>query len=125
MGVFLQFFLTIAFALLAAFCALIIVPRLLQRETVMQAVMRWRVTLEAGWADRIILVQFLVFIFVFSLLAVLRYVTFHTGYLGVNTSWDLAQYDQIIWNSLHGRLFENSFILDPRRKKKRGTQNQR
>jgi hypothetical protein len=38
--------------------------------------------------------------------------TFHTGYLDLNTSWDLAQHDQIVWNSAQGRLFENSFILD-------------
>lgn len=112
MSVFVQFSLTIVLALLAASCALVAAPRLLARESIQRMVIRWQQALELGWADRILLAQFFGFIVIFSALAILRYVTFHTGYLDVNTSWDLAQYDQIIWNSLHGRLFENSFILD-------------
>lgn len=112
MNVFGQFSLTIVLALLAAFGALLVTPRLLAQETTRQKVLQWRQALDAGWADRIFLAQVFGFIGIFSALAILRYVTFHTGYLDVNTSWDLAQYDQIIWNSLHGRLFENSFILD-------------
>lgn len=65
-------------------------------------------------ANRILAVLVSIFGLNFAALALVRYLTFHTGYLGVSTSWDLAQYDQIIWNSLHGRMFENTFILDAR-----------
>lgn len=79
--------------------------------------MRWaswvRVfTLPARIADRIALDSVLVYCIVFSAMTVLRYWSFSIGYLDQVNSWDLAQYDQIIWNSLHGRLFENSFFPD-------------
>jgi uncharacterized membrane protein len=43
----------------------------------------------------------LVYVIVFSWLMVLKHQTFHTGY-------DFSIFDQVIWNSLHGRLFETS-----------------
>ncbi len=107
-----QFSLTIVLSLLSSLAVLFVAPRLYAIEAISQNMLRLRRALESGWADRIIVAQFLGFASVFGWLAILRYLTFHTGYLGVNTSWDLAQYDQIIWNSLRGRLFENSFILD-------------
>lgn len=67
-------------------------------------------------SDRVFLAMTSGFLIIFCSLAILRLLTFHTGYterdLPFSTSWDLGQYHQIIWNSLHGRLFENTYILD-------------
>ncbi len=68
----------------------------------------------ARWSDLIFAAMAIAFVIVFGGLAVLRYQTFHTGYLDESTAWDLGQYHQIVWNSLHGRLFENTYILDAR-----------
>ncbi|MBM3129881.1 MAG: DUF2079 domain-containing protein [Chloroflexi bacterium] len=48
----------------------------------------------------------------FAALAMVRYLTFHTGYLDLNTAWDLGQYGQLVWNSLHGRILEGTFVRD-------------
>lgn len=66
------------------------------------------------WADRAFLVLAILYIATFSTLAILRYLSFRTGYLGVDTSWDLGQYGQLIWNSLNGRLLEGTFVQDTR-----------
>ena len=66
------------------------------------------------WADRIFAFLFLCYVLIFGALALLRYFSFHTGYLGVSTAWDLGQYSQLIWNSLNGRLLEGSFVTDTR-----------
>ncbi|MCX7839611.1 MAG: DUF2079 domain-containing protein, partial [Anaerolineae bacterium] len=68
--------------------------------------------LSARTTDRIAIALVIVYSIVFSAMTVLRYLSFNIGYLDHVNSWDLAQYDQIIWNSLHGRLFENSFFPD-------------
>lgn len=69
-------------------------------------------TLPALTMDRIAIALVIVYSIVFSAMTILRYLAFNIGYLDEVNSWDLAQYDQIIWNSLHGRLFENSFFPD-------------
>lgn len=43
---------------------------------------------------------------VFGYLSVMRHVSLHTG------GYDLGIFDQIVWNSLHGRLFLNSISID-------------
>ena len=67
-------------------------------------------------ADRYFFALVVAYIFVFGFLAIARYMTFSTGYtqngLAQPTSWDLGQYTQLMWNSLNGRLFETSYILD-------------
>jgi uncharacterized membrane protein len=62
--------------------------------------------------DRLFFVLACGYVSLFGTLAVLRYLTFHTGYLGLNTAWDLGQYGQLVWNSLHGRLLEGTFVKD-------------
>jgi uncharacterized membrane protein len=57
------------------------------------------------WFDSIFLLLFWVYVFVFAALSILRHLSTNSGY-------DLAQYDQIVWNSLHGRLFEQTYITD-------------
>ncbi|MCL4394232.1 MAG: DUF2079 domain-containing protein [Chloroflexi bacterium] len=52
------------------------------------------------------------YVVLFAGLAVLRYLTFHTGYLQESTSWDLGQYSQLIWNSLNGRLLQGTYVTD-------------
>jgi uncharacterized membrane protein len=64
------------------------------------------------WHKQIFLISASMYVVVFSALAVARYFSFRTGYLGVETSWDLGQYAQLIWNSLNGRLLEGSFVQD-------------
>ncbi len=56
-------------------------------------------------ADRWMFAMIATFAIVMSVLGVFKYLTFNSGY-------DLAQYDQLIWNSLHGRLFQNTFVPD-------------
>ncbi len=63
-------------------------------------------------ADAIFSLLALVYFVLFSTLAVLRFLSFTTGDIYINASFDLGHYDQILWNSLRGRLFENSFIPD-------------
>lgn len=41
-----------------------------------------------------------------STLSLLRYLSFHLE------GYDLGIFDQVVWNSLHGRLFENSILPD-------------
>ncbi len=55
--------------------------------------------------DRFFLITLGTFLVVFGTLTVLRHLSANTGY-------DLAQYDQILWNSMNGRLFEQTYILD-------------
>lgn len=43
---------------------------------------------------------------VFGGLAILKHLSLHTG------GFDLGIFDQIVWNSLHGRLFQNSISVD-------------
>lgn len=113
MNVFVEFLLTITSAIFSSIVAYLVLSR--STNSLYQR-LESEITggLSARWANRILVVLVSAFVVIFSVLALLRYLTFHTGYIGVNTSWDLAQYDQIIWNSLHGRLFENTFILDAR-----------
>lgn len=47
-----------------------------------------------------------VYIFVFGALSILRHMSFHSG------GYDLGIFDQVVWNSLRGRLFENSIMID-------------
>lgn len=56
-------------------------------------------------ADRLMFAMIVAFVIVMSALATIKHLTFYSGY-------DLAQYDQLIWNSLHGRLFQNTFVPD-------------
>jgi uncharacterized membrane protein len=66
----------------------------------------------AAWADRIFFLVAIAFLLICGTLAILRYLSFHTGYLDESTAWDLGQFNQLIWNSLHGRLLQGTFILD-------------
>ncbi len=63
-------------------------------------------------ADRVLLALVLAYVVIFTALAILRYLTFHAGYLGVRTAWDLGQYGQLLWNSLNGRLLQGTFVRD-------------
>jgi uncharacterized membrane protein len=57
------------------------------------------------WFDYVFVFMFCVYTGGFTTLSLLRH-------LSINSGYDLAQYDQIIWNSLHGRLFEQTYITD-------------
>ncbi len=48
----------------------------------------------------------LVYMLVFGSLSVLKYYAF------VSPGTDLAQYDQLVWNTLHGRILENTIVRD-------------
>ncbi len=111
--VFVQFALTMAVAAASGVLAYVALSNLARRPALQQLLV-WQRSFAAGWADRILCILVLAFVLVFGALALLRYYSFHTGYLDVYTAWDLGQYHQIVWNSLHGRLFENTYIPDAR-----------
>ena len=69
-------------------------------------------TISSKWADRLFLLMALAYIVILGAMSIVRYLAFNTGYLDNSTAWDLAQYGQLVWNSLHGRLFEGTFIPD-------------
>ncbi len=68
--------------------------------------------LAGPWWDRWFVLLVCGYTCLFGGLASVRYLTFHTGYFELNTAWDLGQYGQLIWNSLHGRLLEGTFVRD-------------
>ncbi len=57
-------------------------------------------------ADKIVVVIALVYMLVFGSLSVLKY------YSLTVPGTDLAQYDQLVWNTLHGRILENTIVRD-------------
>lgn len=65
-----------------------------------------RLALARRTADRLFYALALLYTLVLGALSLLQQITFH------GTGFDLAQYDQLIWNSLQGRLLENSLIPD-------------
>lgn len=64
------------------------------------------------WGDWIFFCLVLAYLLVFGILSALRYLAFKMGDLYISSSWDLAQYSQLTWNSMHGRLFENTIVFD-------------
>jgi uncharacterized membrane protein len=93
-----EFLITIVLTIVAAYATYIFGSRYrIQADALDRIVSRWAnsvfLTLVAGYT------------LVFSWLAILRY-------LAINTGYDLAQYDQIIWNSLQGRLFWQTYVTD-------------
>ncbi len=56
-------------------------------------------------ANLVVLSSFIVYVLAIGALALLRHESLHSWY-------DLAVYDQTIWNSLNGRLFENTIQYD-------------
>jgi uncharacterized membrane protein len=105
---FIEFFITLALGIVAA-GALYGMRAFLETR---RAISIRAFALSTRAAERILCGMVALYISVFSTLTVLRYLSFNIGYLDDYTSWDLGQYDQIIWNSLQGRLFENSFFPD-------------
>jgi len=105
MTVFSEFFITMLLAFGASGLSYLVLARA-------RASTFAKIRLPARWADRAVMGLVVGYSLLFSTLTVLRYLSFNIGYLDHVNSWDLAQYDQIIWNSLHGRLFENSFFPD-------------
>lgn len=55
--------------------------------------------------DRIFLLIVALYVIVFSVLYISRYLSFNSGV-------DLGLYDQLVWNTLNGRLFENTLLAD-------------
>ena len=97
MTVFVEFLITVATSLLVGGIAYRFAPRVPAS---------WRARITAQTIDRVFLVAVVVFVAVYSWLAV-------TAHLAISSeSTDLAQFDQLIWNSLQGRLLENTFVPD-------------
>ena len=57
-------------------------------------------------ADRLVYVLVAGYAALFTALSILQHFTFNTA------GFDLGIFDQVVWNSLHGRLFENSILPD-------------
>jgi uncharacterized membrane protein len=62
--------------------------------------------LDASCAHRLALLFVAGFATLFGTMAILRHNAFHSS------GYDLGIFDQVIWNSAHGRLFENSIMAD-------------
>lgn len=58
------------------------------------------------WADLAVLGLATSYALIFGSLSVLQYLTARTD------GYDLAIFDQVVWNSLHSRLFENTILPD-------------
>lgn len=58
------------------------------------------------WADRAFGVLALVYAVTLFVLSALRFLSYNTD------GYDLAIFDQVVWNSLRGRLFENTILPD-------------
>ncbi len=97
MNVFVEFAITVLVALGVGGLARVIAPR-------------FRVTwpLAPRTADHLFVLLALGYILTFGTLSLLRHASFHSG------GYDLGVFDQTIWNSLQGRLFERSITIDAR-----------
>lgn len=96
MNVFVEFVVTLLIGLIAASFAV----NLGRRSN-----LRIR-SLSPRTADIVFLVLALAYALIFGALSLLRHESFHSG------GFDVGIFDQVIWNSLHGRLFENSIRID-------------
>ena len=67
---------------------------------------RLQLRLDAVLAQRIAWVLILVWTGLVGTLAILQHLAFNSS------AYDLGIFDQVIWNSAHGRLFENSVMAD-------------
>ncbi len=102
MAVLTEFALTLVIALLAVGVSMVLAPRLLLART------------GAGWhflptesaAAKFVLTFALAYVLIFGTLSILRHASLHSG------GYDLGIFDQVIWNSLQGRPFENSLMVD-------------
>lgn len=65
----------------------------------------WPFALSPRICDRIFIFSFALYVLTFGALAILRYLSFNSGP-------DLGLYDQLVWNSLRGRLFQNTLLED-------------
>jgi len=111
MDIFGQPSLILLFALTASAVAFLLVNGLFQIENSRHQVIQWTIAV-SHQSNQIFFLLFGTYIIVFGTLAAIRFMTFHTGYHDLDTSWDLGLFDQSVWNSLHGRLLQNSFIPD-------------
>ncbi len=57
-------------------------------------------------SDYVVAGLVLFYVLLMSTLSILRHDSFHSG------GYDLGVFDQVIWNSLHGRLYESSIMVD-------------
>ncbi len=100
-----QFLITLFVAITASagayLCVRFIVPRLSERTV-------WSVAwvFSARNLERVFLGCVIAYCLVFASLSILRHLSFNTG------GFDLGVFDQTVWNSLSGRLFESTFMFD-------------
>lgn len=95
MTVFAELAVTIFFSFAISLAAFILTPRIFSRIP----------QLSPRTLDRIFLLLVALYVIVFSALYVLRY-------LSINSGTDLGVYDQLVWNTLNGRLFETTLLAD-------------
>ncbi len=111
MSVFLEFLITIVIALLASLLAGSVAARAEAHRRRSDDTNRIAHFSER-WFGCAFAMLVLAYVLIFSYLSVVRHLAFKTGDIVIDASWDLGQYDQLIWNSLHGRLLENTFVPD-------------
>lgn len=95
-----------ALTLLIALAAAAVVFVLLDRVPLVRRFAARLQSISQVAADRVFTMLSLGYMLVFGALSILRHESFHSG------GYDLGIFDQIVWNSLHGRLFQNSIMID-------------
>jgi uncharacterized membrane protein len=103
MSVFIEFLFTFAFAFSASVLTYLGLKFLSSRRTEKRSP---TLALREQWIDRTFFALVASYTLGLGTLTLLRYYSFSTP------TTDLSQYDQLIWNSLCGRLLENSYIPD-------------
>lgn len=98
--VFVEFLLTLILALGTAMAVYVAFPQ------IRKFIQARQIALAPCAADRLVLLLCAGYVCIFSTLAVLRHLAFNTF------GFDVGVFDQTIWNSLRGRLFELSLVYD-------------
>lgn len=112
MNVFIEFALTLVLSLGASATAYALARFVFSLPLREQKILQRVHSLSLKWGDRTFFCLVLVYLLIFGILSVLRYLAFQMGDRYISSGWDLAQYSQLTWNSLHGRLFENTIVFD-------------
>ncbi len=102
MNVFVEFVLTLLVALAVTAVVFVLIDRL----SPMHKFAALSENISQRTADHIFMILSLGYVLVFGSLSILRHESFHSG------GYDLGIFDQVVWNSLRGRLFENSIMID-------------
>lgn len=103
MSVFGEFLQTLLLALCTGILAYWVLAHIIRDDP--QIITRWGALLAGHRIDGLLFLVVGLFVMCMSVPLVMRY-------LSLASSRDLAQFDQLVWNSMRGRLLENTFVTD-------------